>query len=39
MQISTVFAVSGSTPVFVAMWIPNILYSFIALFVSRWAAK
>ena len=39
MQISTVFAVSGSTPVIVAMWIPNILYSFIALFVSRWAAK
>jgi lipopolysaccharide export system permease protein len=39
MQISTVFAVSGSTPVIVAMWIPNILYSFIALFVSHWAAK
>ncbi len=39
MQISTVFAISGSTPVFVAMWIPNILYSVIALFVFRWAAK
>jgi len=39
MQISTVFAVNGSTPVIIAMWIPNILYSFIALFVSRWAAK
>ena len=39
MQISTVFAVSGTAPVFVAMWIPNILYSCIALFVSRWAAK
>jgi lipopolysaccharide export system permease protein len=39
MQISTVFAISGSAPVFIAMWIPNILYSVIALFVSRWAAK
>jgi lipopolysaccharide export system permease protein len=39
MQISTVFAISGSTPVFIAMWIPNILYSFIALFVFRWASK
>jgi len=39
MQISTVFAISGSAPVFVAMWIPNILYSVIALVVFRWAAK
>ncbi len=39
MQISTVFAISGSTPPFVAVWIPNILYSFIALFVYRWAAR
>ena len=39
MQISTVFAISGSAPVFVSMWIPNILYSLIALFVFRWAAK
>ena len=39
MQISTVFAISGTSPVFVAMWIPNILYSFIAFFVFRWAAK
>lgn len=39
MQISTVFAISGSAPVFVSMWIPNILYSLIAFFVFRWAAK
>jgi lipopolysaccharide export system permease protein len=39
MQISTVFATSGSAPVFVSIWIPNILYSFIAFFVFRWAAK
>ncbi|MCK3684680.1 LptF/LptG family permease [Maribellus sp. YY47] len=39
MQISTVFAISGSTPPFVAVWIPNICYAVIALFVYRWAAK
>jgi lipopolysaccharide export system permease protein len=39
MQISTVFAISGSAPIFISMWIPNILYSFIAFFVFRWAAK
>jgi len=39
MQISTVFAISGSAPVILSMWIPNILYSFIAFFVFRWAAK
>lgn len=39
MQISTVFAISGSAPVVVSMWIPNILYSLIAFFVFRWAAK
>ena len=39
MQISTVFAISGSAPIFISMWIPNILYSIIALFVFRWAAK
>lgn len=39
MQISTVFAVSGSMPVLIAMWVPNILYSAIALFVFRWAAR
>jgi lipopolysaccharide export system permease protein len=39
MQVSTVFAISGGVPVILAMWIPNILYSCIALFVFRWAAK
>jgi lipopolysaccharide export system permease protein len=39
MQISTVFAISGSTPPFIAVWIPNICYSLIALFVYRWAAR
>lgn len=39
MQITTVFAISGNTPPFVAVWIPNLVYSFIALFVYRWAAR
>lgn len=39
MQISTVFAISGSTPPFVAVWIPNLVYSIIAIFVYRWAAR
>ncbi len=39
MQITTVFAISGSMPVFLAIWIPNILYSVIAFFVFRWAAR
>ena len=39
MQVSTVFAVSGNTPPLLAVWIPNILYSIIALFVFRWAAR
>ena len=39
MQISTVFAISGNTPPFVAVWIPNVIYSLIAFFVFRWAAR
>ena len=39
MQISTVFAISGNTPPVIAVWIPNLLYSVIALFVYRWAAR
>ncbi len=39
MQISTVFAISGSTSAFVAVWIPNFVYSIIAFFVYRWAAR
>lgn len=39
MQISTVFAINGSAPPIVAVWIPNLFYSIIALFVFRWAAR
>lgn len=39
MQISTVFAISGSAPPILSVWIPNIAYSIIAFFVYRWAAR
>jgi lipopolysaccharide export system permease protein len=39
LQISTVFAISGSTSPFVAVWIPNLLYTVIAVFLYRWAAR
>jgi len=39
MQVSTVFAVSGSAPPLLAVWIPNLFYSGIAFFVFRWAAR
>lgn len=39
MQVSTVFAVNGNTPPLIAVWIPNLLYSVIAFFVFRWAAR
>jgi len=39
MQISTVFAINGGTPPIVAVWIPNLVYSVIAFFIYRWAAR
>ncbi|WP_340114474.1 LptF/LptG family permease [Maribellus mangrovi] len=39
LQISTVFAISGSTPPVVAVWIPNFLYAVVAVFLYRWAAR
>ncbi|MDD2380759.1 MAG: LptF/LptG family permease [Mariniphaga sp.] len=39
MQISTVFAISGSASPALAVWIPNFGYSLIAFFVFWWAAK
>jgi lipopolysaccharide export system permease protein len=39
MQISTVFAISGSASPALAVWIPNFGYSIIAFFVFLWAAK
>jgi lipopolysaccharide export system permease protein len=39
MQVSVVFAVNGGTPPMLAVWIPNLMYAVIALFLYRWAAK
>lgn len=39
MQISTVFAVSGTLPIMLAIWLPNLAYAILALFVYRWAAR
>ena len=37
--ISSTFAVNGKTPPFIAVWIPNILYTFIAIYLYRKAPK
>jgi len=39
MQVSVVFAVNGGTPPFLAVWIPNLLYSVIAFILYLWAAR
>ncbi|MBQ8673588.1 MAG: LptF/LptG family permease [Bacteroides sp.] len=37
--ISSTFAVNGNVPAIIAVWIPNILYSFIALYLYKKAPK
>ena len=37
--ISATFAINGNTPPFIAVWIPNILYAFIAIYLYRKAPK
>ena len=37
--ISSTFAVNGNTPPFIAVWIPNILYTFFAIYLYRKAPK
>jgi len=39
MQVSTVFATFGTLSPFVAVWIPNIIFSFIAIYLLRLAHK
>ncbi len=39
MQFSTVFATNGDMNPLLAVWIPNILFSVIALFVYKTAPK
>jgi lipopolysaccharide export system permease protein len=38
-QIAVVFSINGNTPPVIAVWIPNILYSIIALMLYKWAAR
>ena len=37
--VSSTFAINGNTPPIVAVWMPNILYSFIAIYLYRTAPK
>ena len=37
--VSSTFAVNGNTPPLLAVWIPNILYTFIAIYLYRKAPK
>jgi len=39
LQVAKVFALSGSVTPSIAMWIPNLVFALIALFIFRWAAK
>jgi len=39
LQVSKVFALSGSVSPLMSMWIPNIIFTIIAIFIYRWAAK
>jgi lipopolysaccharide export system permease protein len=39
MQISTTFAEGGFISPLVSVWIPNIIYGFVAYFMLRWAPK
>lgn len=39
MQVSTVFAISGSVPTYLATWIPNIFFAVLVVFLYRWAAR
>lgn len=39
MQVSAVFATKGGMNPLIAVWIPNVLYSLIAISLYRWASK
>lgn len=39
MQVSTVFAISGSVPVYLATWIPNLIFGILAIYIYKWAAR
>lgn len=39
MQVSTVFALSGAVPAYLATWIPNLLFGLLAAYLYKWAAR
>jgi lipopolysaccharide export system permease protein len=39
LQFSSQFAINGSLKPFIAVWLPNVIYSGIALFLYRMAPK
>lgn len=39
MQISTVFATSGSVPPMLAAWIPNVIFGALAIYLYKWGAR
>jgi len=39
MQVTTVFAISGTVPAYLATWIPNLFYGVLVVFIYRWAAR
>jgi lipopolysaccharide export system permease protein len=39
MQFSSQFAISGALSPFIAVWIPNVIFAFIAIFMYRLAPK
>jgi lipopolysaccharide export system permease protein len=39
LQVSSVFAIFGNLPAWIALWIPNIIYSIIAIILLRLAPK
>lgn len=38
-QVSVVFSIKGNMPPVIAVWIPNLLYSIIALVLYKWASR
>jgi lipopolysaccharide export system permease protein len=39
LQISSVFAIFGNLPAYVALWIPNLIYSIVAIILLKMAPK